>query len=90
MTCPELMSKHFRYSDVVDLHNQSRQFDLHLNNKWVTQSGYFKLMVGMSITDTCKIYKSLDQNTITICQYADILAGDMMEYAANFTDDEDA
>ena len=87
------MSNYFRYSDVVDVHNQDQQLDLRLEKKCIMQYGYFRLyttMVGMYAIDVWKICKSLDKNHSTICQYANMLAGYIMEYATNFTDDEDA
>ena len=64
---------------------------MHLENKWVTQSSYFRLytaMVGIYAIDTWKICKRLDKSPSTICQYSNMLTGDMMEYATNFTDDK--
>ena len=45
-------------------------------------------MVEMYAIDAWNIYKSLDKNPSIIYQYANILAGYMMEYATNFTDDK--
>ena len=87
---PALMANYFKYSNCVDLHNQARQFDLRLEKKWVTQSGYFRLyttILGMTVTDAWKIYKMLDNYPFTICQYADMLAGDMMNAAAELEED---
>ena len=36
---PEVCSKYFANCNAVDVHNQSRQFDLRLEKHWVTQSG---------------------------------------------------
>ena len=87
---PASMANYFKYSNCVDLHNQARQFDLRLEKKWVTQSGYFRLyttILGMTVTDAWKIYKMLDNHPFTICQCADMLAGDMMNAAAELEED---
>ena len=57
---PDILSHYFKYPNVVDLHNQARQFDLALEKKWVTHSGYFCLyttMLGMAVVDTWKLKK---------------------------------
>ena len=79
---PECISTYFKFSNCVDLHNQARQYDLALEKKWITHNGYFRLyttMVGWIVTDLWKIYKV--SNDIPIHQYADELAGDMIDYA---------
>ena len=88
---PALMAYYFKYSNCVDLHNQARQFDLKLEKKWVTHSGYFRLyttILGMTVTDAWKIYKNVDKHPISICQYADMLADDMMRCAEEISEDE--
>jgi len=41
----------------------------------------------MTVTDAWKIYRMLDDHSFTICQYDDILAGDMMNCAAELEED---
>ena len=41
----------------------------------------------MTVTDAWKIYKMLDNYPFTICQYADMLTGDMMNAAAELEED---
>ena len=56
---PSIIASYFKYSNVVDLHNQARQFDLALEKKWVTHNGYFRLFVtilGMSVIDALKVF----------------------------------
>ena len=51
---PDMISKYFGSSNVVDLFNQSRQFDLKLEKHWVTEDGYFRLITslfGIVVTD---------------------------------------
>ena len=77
---PDIVSHYFRYSNVVDLHNQARQFDLALEKKWVTQNGYFRLyttILGMNVVDCWKLKKRRYDDT-TISQFADQLAADLL------------
>ena len=56
---PDVISKYFGHSNVVDLFNQSRQFDLKLEKHWVTEDGYFRLLTslfGIVVTDCWKSY----------------------------------
>lgn len=82
---PEVVSNYFKFSNVVDLHNQARQFDLALEKKWVTHNGYFRLystLVGMTVTDVWKLHKiSGNSRDISISHFADELAADMIAYA---------
>ena len=41
----------------------------------------------MTVTDAWKIYRMLDDHSFTICQYDDILAGDMLNCAAELEED---
>ena len=52
---PDAISKFFNDSNVVDKHNQSRQFDLALEKKWVTHNPCFHLittLMGIACVDT--------------------------------------
>ena len=89
---PEVLSNYFNFSNVVDLHNQARQFDLKLEKKWITHDGYFRLyttLVGMTVTDIWKIYKIGCPATskLPIAQFADLLAADMISYANSLPHD---
>ena len=58
---PQVVSTYFEFSNQTDLHNQSRQFDLALEKRWVTQDGFFRLfitMLGMTVVDCWKVMKS--------------------------------
>ena len=79
---PEVISTYFKYCNVVDLHNQARQCDLALEKKWVTQDGYFRLyttMIGMNVVDCWKQRKFVKHKEDSVCQFADLLAADMIE-----------
>ena len=65
----------------MDLHNQARQFDLALEKKWITQNGHFRLyttLLGMTVTDTWKLLKKNDPKYVTVAEFADILANEMI------------
>ena len=84
---PAILSQYFKFSNCVDLHNQSRQFDLALEEKWVTQNPYFRLyttMIGMTVVDAWKIDKMVSTDIRTIKEYADILANDMIKAAKDY------
>ena len=56
---PDVISKYFGQSNVVDVFNQSRQFDLKLEKHWVTEDGFFRLVTtlfGIVVTDCWKAY----------------------------------
>ena len=56
---PEVILKYFLNSNVIDVFNQARQFDLHLEKHWVTEDGFFCLITtlfGIVVTDCWKVY----------------------------------
>jgi len=90
---PDIVSNYFKFSNCVDLHNQSRQFDLALEKRWVTQDPYFRLyttMVGMTAIDAWKISRLQEQNNLTIKEYSDILAADMIDAAKKLKEKENS
>jgi hypothetical protein len=57
---PEVISRYFQYSDVVDAHNHARQALLGLEKKWATQNCWFRLdctFIGITLTDSWKAFK---------------------------------
>ena len=55
---PEACSVYYHYSNLIDIHNQTRQNDLKLEKYWVTTDGYFIIwttMLGICITDSWKV-----------------------------------
>ena len=94
---PQIISTYFEYSNVVDLHNMSRQNDLALEKKWITLDGLFRIYtttIGMLVTDMWKIFrvhnKSEDLFTSkSIIQFADALAYEMINWAGNFEEKEE-
>ena len=63
---PDIVSRYFLHSNVIDVGNQLRQFDLKLENFWVTSCGYFCIIAtffGINVNDAWKAYKfHLSQN----------------------------
>ena len=56
----DCISNYFKYSNIVDLHNQVRHFYLALEKKWVTTDRYFCKYTsefGMTVVDFWNIYK---------------------------------
>jgi hypothetical protein len=54
---PDIMGRHFRVCNRVDMHNHARQSLLALEKHWVTMTGYFQIItsiVGICITDAWK------------------------------------
>lgn len=64
---PDVLSKYFQSSNVIDIHNQLRQGNLALEEKWSTQNCWFRLattLIGMCVTDTyllAKHHRVVDQ-----------------------------
>jgi hypothetical protein len=55
---PDIISKFFQDSNIIDKDNQSRQFDLALEKTWLTQDPYFRLsstLIGMIVVNTWKL-----------------------------------
>jgi len=54
---PAIISEYFRHSNVVDKHNQQRQFELQLEKCWLTQNCWFRLIttfIGITVVDCWK------------------------------------
>merc|ERR1739836_106886 len=57
---PEIISKYFKQSNVIDVHNQSQQFDLKLEKHWLTHFGFFRIITtvfGMCVTNCWHAYR---------------------------------
>ncbi len=88
---PVVVSRYFKYNNKVDLHNQARQYDLALEKKWITQDGWFRLyttIVGMTVVDCWKLFRSVNKKKQTILEFADELGKDMMDKAQMFENEE--
>ena len=55
---PDLISKFFEFSNIIDKHNQARQAELALEKRWLTQNPYFRLhttIIGLNVVDCYKL-----------------------------------
>ena len=83
---PDVISRYFADSNVIDVHNQSRQHDLHLEKNWVTRDGFFRVnttLFGMCVVDSWKAYKHHTSkrhrhHDIELMDYVSILTKDML------------
>ena len=69
VTQPDVISKYFARSNVVDLFNQSRQFDLELEKHWVTEDGFFRLVTtlfGIIVIDYWNLMSGILLHNIVI------------------------
>jgi hypothetical protein len=93
---PDVISKYFNDSNVIDSHNQARQSSLKLEKRWIVQNGYTRLattLIGMTVTDCWRAYKHAmfctNNNTkaddVTIKLFADRIAYDCIQNA--YSDD---
>jgi hypothetical protein len=82
---PDVISRYFNDSNVIDSHNQSRQYELALEKRWITQDPWFRLdtnLIALAVTDCWRAYKHAmpalkkNSNGISIKEFADRLAYD--------------
>ena len=55
----QVISLYFKYFNVVDVHNLSRQAGLSLEKKWATEDCYFRsysTILGMILRDAWKLF----------------------------------
>ena len=83
---PAIISTYFENSNVIDRHNQLRQGELGLEDKWVTQDGFFRYgttKIGQTVTDAFNAVKFSVKGrnplkNVSIKQFAGILCFDML------------
>ena len=83
---PAICSTYFEHCNAIDVQNQSRQFDLHLDKQWITNDGYFRIattVFGMTIVDMWHGYQyhlnhQHRHKSLTAVQFASILAKDCL------------
>ena len=85
---PDVISKFFKDSNKVDNHNQSRQYDLALEKKWVTDDCWFCLAtthLGIGVTDTWKLaglhHLLARHKETTITTFSGMLSKQLINYA---------
>jgi hypothetical protein len=78
---PDVISKYFNRSNVIDTHNQARQYELALEKRWIVESGYFRIattILGMTVIDCWRAYKHAMDKEITVKEFADRMAYDCL------------
>ena len=85
---PAVISKYFRDSNVIDSHNQSRQFELALEKRWITHDCWFRFdttLLGMTVTDCWRAFKHAmflkKHKEITIKDFSNRLSYDCIHNA---------
>ena len=84
---PQVMSLYFKYSNIVDVHNQSRQADLSLEKKWVVEDCYFRIyttILGMILAVTWKLFQDRHYRSfrkVSIIEFVDMLAKELIDQA---------
>lgn len=84
--CSDMLSKCFCVSNVIDSHNQARQFCLALEKKWIAQDCWFRIdttFIGITTTDCSTSYKNAikEKWPSTILDFVDRLAHDCIHNA---------
>jgi hypothetical protein len=70
---PEVISKFFEDSNVIDTHNHVRQFELAFEKKWLTKDPFFRLtttIIGMCVTDAWRlasVHKLINNSRKKVC-----------------------
>jgi hypothetical protein len=87
---PEIISKFFERSNMIDKHNQLRQFELALEKRWLTQNPFFRLhttILGFNVVDCYKLaehhgiinYRLPNKEyKMTMTQFAGVLANQLI------------
>ena len=84
---PEVCTKHFTICNVIDVHNQSCQYDLRLEMHWINHCKFFRIvtttLIGMTIDDAWHAYRhhiwtGHAHELISVLKFASILAKDCL------------
>ena len=81
------VQKYYAKCNTIDIHNQGSQHDLRLEEHWVVQCGWFRLvtlLVGMIVTDSWKAYRhhlpmGSKRKKMSLVDFTSILARDCLE-----------
>jgi hypothetical protein len=80
---PDVISKYFSDSNVIDSHNHVRQYELALEKRWIIFDCYFRInttLIGMTVADAWRAYKHVmphkRDKEMTINEFADRVAYD--------------
>jgi hypothetical protein len=90
---PDVISNYFNDSNVIDSHNQARQYELALEKRWIVENGYFRVdttLLGMTVTDCWRAYKHAmpdkkKHKELPIKEFADRMAYDCIYNAYSDT-----
>lgn len=88
---PQVVSRYFDDSNIIDVHNQSRQGDLKLEEYWQTQDPWFRLfttVLGMTVTDAWKLFLWSLKTKVPIKDFASWLAHDCIHNDYSDADSE--
>ena len=83
----QVISLHFKYSNVVDVHNQSRHTDLSFGKKCITEDCYFRIYTttfDVILTGIWKLFKYRHRrgfHKVSISGFVDILAKELLDQA---------
>ena len=91
---PDVISKFFATSNIIDTHNQLRQDLLQLEKKWLTKNPFFRLtttLLGINVTDTFLLANhhriinhtsgTSSEKNITIQRFAGLIAFQLLQNA---------
>ena len=93
---PHVIATFFKHNNVVDVHNQGRQFDLALEKKWLTMNPYFRLYttkVGIIVTNVWKTLKKVSKKNnqfLSIPNFGDELAYEIIKEAREEEEDTES
>lgn len=90
---PQVCHAYFTGSNIIDVLNQNRQYDLALEKHWVTQDGNFRIMTtlfGVTVVDAFKAYvwhcgQNHRHKKMALLDFTDMMCKDMLEngYSSN-------
>ena len=90
---PQVCHAYFTGSNIIDVLNQNRQYDLALEKHWVTQDGNFRIMTtlfGVTVVDAFKAYvwhcgQNHRHKKMPLLNFTDMMCKDMLEngYSSN-------
>jgi hypothetical protein len=88
---PDVISRFFKDSNIIDMHNQVRQDELGLEKSWVSTDGYFRnatTLIGINVVDCWKLaqyHKVVRQDEMSIVRFAGVLGKQLVEMAKTLT-----
>ena len=83
---PEVVGAYYAVNNVIDVHNQLRQYELKLEKKWVTTDCWFRLfttLVGICTVDAYRLYQNRKPRLasgMTMQIFAGVVAKQLLSY----------